>query len=156
MHPTLAFEGRSVPGIRSQILEAPFDTTRTIVSLLLGGVLASCPDIKFIFAHGGGSIPYLAGRVAALFDTPGGPRPDEVFDQLKRLYFDTALVMNAPAMAALTTFAAPSRILLGTDAPFLSVEATIDDWQKIALESGLRERIERHNAAAILRRLSQD
>ena len=152
VHPTLAFEGRTVPGIRSQILEAPFDTTRTIVSLLLGGAFSSFPDIKFIFSHGGGAIPYLAGRIAALSDTPGGLQPDEIADQLKRLYFDTALVMNEPSMAALTTFAAPSQILLGTDAPFLSAEATIEGWQKLGLDSDIRRRIERDNAAAILRR----
>ena len=152
VHPTLAFEGRTVPGIRSQILEAPFDTTRTIVSLLLGGAFSSFPDIKFIFSHGGGAIPYLAGRVAALSDTPGGLQTDEIADQLKRLYFDTALVMNEPSMAALTTFVAPSQILLGTDAPFLSAEGTIDGWQKLSLEPDIRRRIERDNAAAILRR----
>lgn len=151
VHPTLAFEGRTVPGIRSQILEAPFDTTRTIVSLLLGGGFSNFPDIKFIFSHGGGAIPYLAGRVAALSDAPGALQSDEIGDQLKRLYFDTALVMNEPSMAALTTFAAPRQILLGTDAPFLSAEATIDGWQKLGLEPDIRRRIERDNAAAILR-----
>ena len=152
VHPTLAFEGRTVPGIRSQILEAPFDTTRTIVSLLLGGAFSSYPDIRFIFSHGGGAIPYLAGRVAALSDTPAGLRPNEVLDQLKRLYFDTALVMNEPSMAALTTFAATSQILLGTDAPFLPAEETIEGWQRVALAPDVRVRIEQHNAAAIIQR----
>lgn len=154
VHPTLAFEGRTVPGIRSQILEAPFDTTRTIVSLMLGGAFSEFPDIKFIFSHGGGTIPYLAGRVAALSDTPGGLRPDEVLGQLQRLYFDTALVMNAPAIAALTAFATPSRILLGSDAPFLPLEATMAGWQNLDLGSDIRRRIERDNAAALLPRLS--
>ncbi len=154
VHPTLAFEGRTIPGLRSQILEAPFDTTRTIVSLLLGGAFSSFPDIKFIFSHGGGAMPYLAGRVAALSDMPGDVKPDEIVEQLKRLYFDTALIMNEPSMAALTTFAAPSQILLGTDAPFLSAESTIDGWQKLSLEPDVRRLIERDNAAAILQRVS--
>jgi predicted TIM-barrel fold metal-dependent hydrolase len=151
VHPTLAFEGRTVPGLRSQILEAPFDTTRTIISLLFSGALSNCPDIRFIFAHGGGAIPYLAGRVAALCGTPDMPSA-AMADQLKQLYFDTALVMNAPAMAALTTFSAPSHILLGTDAPFLSLETEIAAWQTIGLDPQLRGRIERDNAAAVLRR----
>jgi len=152
VHPPLAFECRTLPGIRSQILEAPFDTTRTIVSLLLNGVLSSCPDIRFIFAHGGGTIPFLAGRVAALTDTSDDIQHDQVLDQLRRLYFDTALVMNEPALAALMTFSAPSRILLGTDAPFLSAQAEIDTWRKVGLDPDVRKLIERDNAAALLQR----
>jgi predicted TIM-barrel fold metal-dependent hydrolase len=149
----LAFEGRTLPGIRSQILEAPFDTTRTIVSLLLNGVLSRCPDIRFIFAHGGGAIPYLAGRIAVLSsETSGDAQRGEIHDQLRRLYFDTALVMNEPSLAALTTFALPSRILLGTDAPFLSAPDEIEGWRKLALDPDVRQRIERDNAAALLRR----
>jgi len=73
-------------------------------------------------------------------------------DQLRRLYFDTALVMNEPAMAALRAFASESRILLGTDSPFLSAEAEIKTWRKIGLDPEARELIERRNAAALLRR----
>jgi predicted TIM-barrel fold metal-dependent hydrolase len=154
VHPTLAFEGRTVPGIRAQILEAPFDTTRTIVSLMLNGAFSNFPDIRFIFSHGGGTIPFLAGRIAALSDTPGALPPDEVLAQLRRLYFDTALVMNQPSLAALTSFAAPSHILLGTDAPFLPMNETLEAWRKIELGSDVRERIERDNTAALLQRFS--
>jgi predicted TIM-barrel fold metal-dependent hydrolase len=152
VHPTVAFEGRTVPGLRSQILEAPFDTTRTIVSLLFGGALSECSDIKFIFAHGGGAMPYLAGRVEALSSGLSTMRPEEIDDQLKRLYFDTALVMNEPAMAALQTFAPPSQILLGTDSPFLPLEAEMGAWQKLGLDHETRDRIERDNAAALFQR----
>jgi predicted TIM-barrel fold metal-dependent hydrolase len=154
VHPTLAFEGRTVPGIRAQILEAPFDTTRTIVSLMLNGAFSNFPDIRFVFAHGGGTIPFLAGRIAALSDAPGALHADEVLAQLRRLYFDTALVMNQPSLTALMAFAAPSRILLGTDAPFLPMNETMEGWRKIELGSDVRERIERDNAAALLRRFT--
>jgi predicted TIM-barrel fold metal-dependent hydrolase len=152
VHPALVSEGQTVPGVKSHVLEAPFDTTRTIVSLLSNGVLSSCPDIRFIFAHGGGAIPYLAGRVAALSDKSGDMQPDRIRDQLGRLYFDTALVMNGPALAALTTFSSPSRVLLGTDSPILSAAAEIDAWQNIGLEPDVRGQIERDNAATLLRR----
>jgi predicted TIM-barrel fold metal-dependent hydrolase len=154
VHPTLAFDGRTVPGIRAQILEAPFDTTRTIVSLLLSGAFSNFPDIRFIFSHGGGTIPFLAGRIAALSDTPGALKPPEVLEQLRGLYFDTALVMNQPSLAALTSFAAPSRILLGTDAPFLPMNETIDGWRKIELGPAARDWIERGNAMALLPRFT--
>src|SRR5262249_10085826 len=152
VHPAAAPEAQTLPGIRSHILEAPFDTTRTIVSLLINGVLSHCPDIRFIFAHGGGAIPYLAGRIAALSDKSGGMQPEQIHDQLSRLYFDTALVMNKPALAALMTFSPPSRILLGTDSPILSTEAEIRAWRNSGLDRKFRRLIERDNAATLLRR----
>jgi predicted TIM-barrel fold metal-dependent hydrolase len=77
-----------------------------------------------------------------------------VLEQLRRLYFDTALVMNAPSLAALTAFAAPSRILLGTDAPFLPIDETISGWETIELGAEVRARIEHENAAALLCRFN--
>jgi predicted TIM-barrel fold metal-dependent hydrolase len=118
----------------------------------MSGTLSLCPDIRFIFSHGGGAIPYLAGRVAALSGGPGEMGTDKIYDQLKRLYFDTALVMNDASMAALTEFAAPSRILLGTDAPFLPPGREMEAWQKVRLDPQIRRGIERDNAAAMLGR----
>jgi predicted TIM-barrel fold metal-dependent hydrolase len=151
VHPA-STEGPSPPGIKPHVLEGPFDTTRTVMSLLVNGVLSSCPDIRFIVAHGGGAIPYLAGRVATLSDGSGPMHPDRMREQLTRLYFDTALTMNQPALAALTAFASPSRIVLGTDSPILSAEAEIRAWEGLTLEPDLRELIESRNAAGLLRR----
>lgn len=152
VHPGSSHEGAALPGIKPHVLEAPFDTTRTIVSLLVNGSLSRYPDIRFIFAHGGGAIPYLAGRLAALSDTSGEMQPDRIFEQLGMLYFDTALVMNEPSLSALTTFSSPSRILLGTDSPIVSAEAEIAHWRSTRLDPDLRKLIERDNAATLLRR----
>jgi hypothetical protein len=35
-----------------------------------------------------------------------------MYEQLRHVYFDTALVINESALAALTTFCSPSQILL--------------------------------------------
>src|SRR5438045_5131283 len=51
------------PWLGKPILEFVFDTTRTIVSLIASGTLARCPDINFIFPHGGGPIFALARRI---------------------------------------------------------------------------------------------
>ena len=152
VHPAGLPEDTTPPGIKSHILEAPFDTTRTIFSLLHNGILSSCPDIRFIFAHGGGAVPYLAGRVAALSSGSGDMTPDRIHDLLNRLYFDTAIVINEPALAALTKFCPRSQILLGIDSPIFSPEAEIKAWGSIGLDPDLRPLIERSNAAALLGR----
>jgi hypothetical protein len=44
-------------------VEFVFDTTRTILSLLQTATVARCPDIKFIWSHGGGTVPYITSRL---------------------------------------------------------------------------------------------
>ncbi|HWB50922.1 MAG TPA: amidohydrolase family protein [Stellaceae bacterium] len=46
--------GHLVPGAQPSMLEWPYDTGRTVVSLLLGGALVKYPDVKWIFSHAGG------------------------------------------------------------------------------------------------------
>lgn len=152
VHPAALPEDVTPPGIKSHVLEAPFDTTRTVFSLLVNGVLADCPDIRFIFAHGGGAVPYLAGRVATLSHGGRDMTPERIQELLGRLYFDTALTINQPALAALTAFCPRTHILLGTDSPILPPEAEIRKWGNLALDGDLRRLIERGNAAALLGR----
>jgi hypothetical protein len=45
--------------------EWPVHTTRAVMSLLCGGRLARYPNIRYILAHGGGTVPILAHRIVA-------------------------------------------------------------------------------------------
>ncbi len=72
----------SPPGLEASHLRLPesvvdvcFDTTRTAVSLLVNGVLKRYPRVRFILAHAGGALPYMAARLNvtfSLFETVGG------------------------------------------------------------------------------------
>ncbi|KAK5980724.1 hypothetical protein GCK32_022396, partial [Trichostrongylus colubriformis] len=42
----------------------PSETAQAICSVLMGNVLLLFPRLRFCFAHGGGSYPIIAGRVA--------------------------------------------------------------------------------------------
>lgn len=54
-------------------IELVTDTTRTIASLLHNATVVRCPDIRFIFAHGGGTVAAVAGRMGRLAqDLPNG------------------------------------------------------------------------------------
>jgi predicted TIM-barrel fold metal-dependent hydrolase len=52
-----------VPGIPTFTADFLLDTTRTAISLILSGSMDRYPDIKFILAHAGGFVPYIAYRI---------------------------------------------------------------------------------------------
>jgi predicted TIM-barrel fold metal-dependent hydrolase len=58
--PTLA---EAHTGIADTLLEADFDITRTVFSLLVNGVVKRYPNIRFILGNAGGATPYMAARV---------------------------------------------------------------------------------------------
>ncbi len=101
VHPTSppCFEafGLELP---APMIEFPFDTTRTAVSLLYSGALTRHPGINFILPHAGGTLPFLAPRIAAVGSLKPaiGDRampPADAMQALARMYYDTALSVTA-------------------------------------------------------------
>jgi predicted TIM-barrel fold metal-dependent hydrolase len=64
VHPTMSCCGNIFPGLNAAIIEFPTDTARTIASLAFNGTMARCPDVTFIFSHGGGVLPSIMQRLA--------------------------------------------------------------------------------------------
>ncbi len=145
-----------IPGLIPQGIEFPLDTTRTITSLVVTGTLARCPDISFIFSHGGGTLPFLAARithVAARNPEFAAHNPRGVDHELKRLYCDTASAESAPQLAAMLSFFPSSHILFGSDYPFINPKSVIEGLDHYPLTTAMRAAIDRENALALLPRL---
>ena len=70
--------GSLIPGVNGSPIEYLFDSTRAIVSLLVGGTLQRCPDIRYLFSHGGGTLPMAAGRIVNAL------RPGRISGPLRR------------------------------------------------------------------------
>jgi len=157
VHPTVAACcGSVIPTVIPQTVEFPFDTTRTIISLLINGTVVKNPDIRFIFSHGGGVTPMLAGRMAEILDhRPNAAEvtPNGVLGELRKFYYDTANAGRPAQIAALRGMAPTSQILFGTDYPFVKVAADIEDLEQTQFSQSEREAIERGNAIALLPRL---
>jgi predicted TIM-barrel fold metal-dependent hydrolase len=143
--------------IPAATLEFPFDTTKAVTSLLFGGTFARCRDIRFIFSHAGGTVPFLAERIARLEVRPEfrASVPDGVMFELKRLFFDTALSANKLAFSALLQLVAPEQVLFGSDYPFApetTMTATISGLAALGLGPDVLYAIERGNAVRLLKR----
>jgi predicted TIM-barrel fold metal-dependent hydrolase len=123
VHPTspACFEafGLELP---APMIEFPFDTTRTAVSLIYSGALARHPGINFILPHAGGTLPMLAPRIAGVGSLPllgnRAVTPATAMQALASFYYDTALSTAPQQIAALRALAPVSQILYGTDFPF--------------------------------------
>src|SRR5438874_12853010 len=92
-------------------VEFVFDTTRTILSLLSTAAVARFPDIRFIWSHGGGTVPYITSRLAGV-----GQQllPKGVMYELQKFYYDTAQAFNPYTMPSFKKMVPPSHILFGT------------------------------------------
>jgi 6-methylsalicylate decarboxylase len=137
------------------VIEVPHDTTRTVVSLLLSGTLARLRDIQWIFSHGGGTIPFLTGRIATFYDAkaraPNGFAPDGVEAEFRRLYYDTANVTHPAAMAALRALVPVSQITYGTDYPYFALNQ-IDNLRQLNLPQADLDAIAYGNASRLMPR----
>jgi predicted TIM-barrel fold metal-dependent hydrolase len=140
--------------IPAATIEFPHSTTRTVVSLLTSNTFSRFPDVRFIFSHAGGTIPFLANRIvrgASLSGKTGWQ------DQLQRLYYDTASSANLSAFQPLLRLVTSKQILLGTDFPFAPAEAFkagVGDLNSLGLTDDQRRDIEAGNALRLFPRLA--
>ncbi len=188
LHPTAA-TGATVPpgnnagatlaGVPSSLLEFVFDTTRAVASLLAHGTLERTPDVRYILAHAGGTVPYLAIRMAigALWAagkiTPGAAWGTDVnqpwqmaqlaqisagVSQLQRLYYDTTFSDPATVFPSLQALVQPSQLLFGSDYPWAGEAITsltllrLESYQ--GLDQQARKAVEHDNALSLFPRLA--
>jgi len=102
------------------ILEFLCDTTRAAVNLILSGTMERHPNTRWILAHAGGFLPFIAWRVSLVNNFPryAETAPQGVLTYVRRFYYDTALSPSPFALAALRELVDPSHILFGSDFPF--------------------------------------
>lgn len=156
VHPTVSCCGNPVPGVNITSIEFPTDTTRTITDLVYTGTLMRCPDIRWIFSHGGGTILMLLSRLAG-----GGLKPEEraawipygFENELKKLYYDIASVaVNPTAMLALFNVIPKEHILFGSDIPFWTIERIATAMNKFDIPAADLRKIQRENALQLVPR----
>ncbi len=156
-HPTTSACCSAVqPGLPPQAIEYPFESTRTITSVLVNGTVFNNPGIRWVFSHGGGATPMLAGRmVETLGRHPNAAKvmPNGVLAELRKLYYDTASADTEGSMAALRVMAPLNHILYGSDYPFVKIAEGIKHMQEYEMSDADRAAIDRGNAIALLPRL---
>lgn len=170
VHPTaVAATDKPATTIPDFIAEYPFDTTRTIISLLVANAYQRFPHIRWHFAHGGGTIPMLRARLdvaathapllAPLLGLPAHAadlRPDSAQTALANCVYDTALIAERPSLEAVAAICDTDHILFGSDWPFAGLAYPPEGDPQPALsdvfDPNTRAAIDRGNALTHLRR----
>lgn len=145
-------------GFPAFLYEFPFDTTRAVVSMLYGGVFRRFPKIRWLIAHAGGTIPYLAYRTSlftlypVLAQNLGIDFLAESNFRYRELFYDTALSQAQSAMVATRAVTSVEHILFGSDWPFSGPEFLIPGDPAPQLDESFtaseRWRVDRGNALA--------
>jgi 6-methylsalicylate decarboxylase len=155
VHPTTPDCCRGlVPGIPPGSIEFATDSTRTIAHIVFSGTAAKFPDIRWIFSHSGGTLPFLTGRFIRLAQErklahlPDGPLPE-----FRKFFYELAQGNTPGQIAALLKLVSTAQVLYGTDYPFrdgAEVNKGIADWGFSAADVTA---IERGNALKLLPRI---
>ena len=143
-----------IPGINEAVIEYGTDTARAIARLLFTGTATRFPDIKWIFSHGGGSLPMFADRFVRAGRLPvNAPHvPNGVWPELKKFYYDVAQVEHPMGLAALTKHGADLADPVGHRFPVPPGSAYVKGLGEFGFSKDDLRAIERDNALTLLPR----
>jgi len=152
--------GEIVPGDRLKayymrnFVGLPFETTIAGAALVFGGVLERFPAITFCLCHGGGFLPYQAGRFMHAWEVRAEPKmrlKGSPQDSLSRLHYDS-IVHSERALEFLIDSVGAEHVLLGSDYPFdmgnLDCVARVE---ALAVPREVRDTVLGQRAAQLLR-----
>jgi len=108
-------------GVPDALLDYPVDTSRAIASLHYNNTFARTPDIRYVFSHAGGTIPFVASRfgiVDSMSVIPGAEERGPVAETLRRLYWDTASAFSDPVLHLLRSVTTLDNVVFGSDYPY--------------------------------------
>jgi predicted TIM-barrel fold metal-dependent hydrolase len=149
-------------GLPDALLDYPVDTSREIAKLHYSNTFAKTPDVKYVFAHAGGTIPYVASRFAIVDEMnviPGAKERGTFPDALPRLYWDTASAFSDPVLHMLRSVTGLGNVVFGTDYPYprdaISIAGLRQLQNTAELDDGERRGVLGGSAARLIPRLAQ-
>ncbi|MGH6771697.1 MAG: amidohydrolase family protein [Xanthobacteraceae bacterium] len=154
IHPTnIAGADRLRAYYLNNLIGNPLDTTIAAACLVFGGVMERHPKLNVCLVHGGGFVPYQAGRWAHGWNVRPEPKvnvkhsPEPWID---RFYYDTILHAK-PQLEFLVASAGPARVLLGSDYPYdMGTGECVRQVRALRIAQGDKDAILKGNAVTLL------
>ena len=129
-------------------VEYSTDTTRTIGSIVFSGTAARYPNIRWIFSHGGGTLPFLVSRFEREEATAKDKQttmPLGMRYELRKFYYEIAQANHPGALDALLRLVPVSQVLFGTDYPYRPSREAVDGLASYGFTPSDLRSIERGN-----------
>lgn len=137
----------------ANLIGNPLDSVVAAASLIFGGVLEECRDLKVCIVHGGGYFPYQFGRLEHGYKVRNEPKingakPPRSY--INQIYFDSIL-FDPGALDYLVKFAGFNHVVMGTDYPFdMGETKPVDFIKSIEIPSDKQKCILGENAVKLL------
>lgn len=101
----------------------PMETTIAVTRMILSGVFSKIPELTFILAHSGGTLPFLAGRIESCIRHEAhanirGAGDPTVWEILKKNIYLDAVIYGDVGLKAAIDVSGGDRVMFGTDHPF--------------------------------------
>ena len=111
---------RLIPEVADTAIEYGTDTTRAIASYVYRGAARRYPDVRMIWSHSGGTMPFLIERFDFLDRSPASKAqaPDGFRAAVARFFYDIAQSTAAAPSRALKQVVPAERLVFGSDYPF--------------------------------------
>jgi 6-methylsalicylate decarboxylase len=129
-------------GLPDSLLDYPADTSRAIAKLHYSNTFARTPDVKYIFSHAGGTIPFVASRFGIVDEMrviPGGEERGPIAETLRRLYWDTASAFSDPVLQMLHSVTGLENVVFGSDYPYPDDAISIGGLRQLEHTSVLQD-----------------
>ncbi len=150
-------------GFPAPALEFPFETARMMMNIIASGTVRRYPEVRMIVAHGGGAASVLAPRISRNLVRFGQLSPaltaEEVSAAFSWFYYDMAAVSHSNAIDAVLAVAPTTRLLFGSDHPFILQNVISEGIQFILssnkINEATRARLCNENARELFPRLNK-
>jgi aminocarboxymuconate-semialdehyde decarboxylase len=140
------------------IVAFPSDTTLAVAEMCFDGMFREFPDIRWVIAHAGGTIPWLMERLDNGFRDFAECR--EKLDELpstylKKLYYDT-VTFSPHTLGHLRDVIGTDHMVMGSDYPHLlgSIERSVSSIESLAIPEREKSRVFHETARSILNNLT--
>jgi 6-methylsalicylate decarboxylase len=143
VHPTASPDATAhTLGLPDALIDFVADTSRAIAQLHYCNRFARTPNVKYIFSHAGGTIPYLSTRFAVVDEMgaiAGQEERGTAADTFRRLYWDTALSWRDPMLHMLRSVVGLDRVVFGSDYPYLRRDIAVRNRKELAQTEALTQ-----------------